>query len=103
VYWGLQSEEEMLYGSFGYRWLDETSDKPNHNPGLMELSQAMGFMDQNVDGKVAFDELIPRMKKQVGESFSKFDVNADGGLSIRELGELFKAMSAQRKKGPEQS
>ncbi len=103
VYWGLQSEEEMLYGSFGYRWLDETSDKPNHNPGLMELSQAMGFMDQNVDGKVAFDELIPRMKKQVGESFSKFDINADGGLNIRELGELFKAMNARRQKGSEQS
>ncbi|MCH2189378.1 MAG: redoxin domain-containing protein [Gammaproteobacteria bacterium] len=97
VFWGLQSEEEMLYGSFGYRWLDETSDKPRHDSGFMELSQAMGFMDQNVDGLVSKQELPPHMLKRIGDRFSQFDVNDDGGLGFRELAELFKAMRSRQK------
>ena len=103
VYWGLQSEEEMLYGSFGYRWLDETSDAPNHSAGQMEVLQALGFMDQNIDGKVANDELPPRMKKRVGDNFPKFDKDGDGGLSPQELGQMFQAMSQQRRQQEESS
>lgn len=103
VYWGLQSEQEMLYGSFGYRWLDETSDKPSHNAGLMELSQAMGFMDQNVDGKIGELELLPRIKQQIGDKFTHFDTDSDGGLNLRELGEMFKAMRQQKQENAKQT
>lgn len=100
VYWGVQSEEEMLYGSFGYRWIDETSDRPNHDSGFMELSQAMGFLDQDVDGKVSEPELSPRMKKRVGDRFGHFDADGDGGLDFGELAEFIKVMRSNPNPNP---
>lgn len=103
VYWGLQSEEEMLYGSFGFRWLDESSDKPNHSQAYMELAQAMGVMDQNLDGLVSEQELMPRLKQRIGGEFSAFDLDSDGGLNPRELGGLFEKMRQRREVGKEPS
>ena len=57
VYWGLQSEEEMLYGSMGFTWTNETTEQPTHNPQVSELLQVMGFWDQNLDNLISLDEL----------------------------------------------
>lgn len=97
VYWGLQSEEEMLYGSFGFRWLDETSDQPTHNQDQMTLLQVIGFWDQNVNRLVEQSELPPNVKKQLGDGFSRFDADGDGGLNPQELAQLFKTMREKRK------
>ncbi len=97
VYWGLQSEEEMLYGSFGFRWLDESSDKPIHAQLPMELLQMIGFMDQDLDGQVSESELMPRMRKRLGDNFSKFDADANGGLNPKEFGQMLKTMREQRR------
>jgi hypothetical protein len=92
VYWGLQSEQEMLYGSVGYSWVNETSSKPIHNPGLAGLYQMMGVMDQDFDGKVIESELTADIARGIKGGFSNFDKSQDGALDLQELGGLLKAI-----------
>ncbi len=93
VYWGLQSEQEMLYGSVGFSWVDESSDKPIHNARQAGLLQMMGLMDQDFDGKVAKSELTRQLTRAVGDRFAQFDVSNDGSLDMRELGGLLQAVN----------
>jgi len=96
VYWGLQSEQEMLYGSVGYSWSDEKTDKPIHDPQRAGLLQMMGMLDQNLSGMIEPSELTPRIKRFITDRFSGYDKNADGGLDTPELGGLLKAMQQAR-------
>lgn len=96
VYWGLQSEQEMLYGSVGYSWVDETTDKPIHDRGRADLLQLLGLMDQNFDGKVAKSELMRGLKRAFGDSFEQFDKSQDGLLDIGELAVLLKTARQRR-------
>ncbi|MFT6033096.1 MAG: hypothetical protein ACI854_001629 [Arenicella sp.] len=93
VYWGLQSEQEMLYGSVGYSWVDETTDKPIHNPGRAQLFQLIGLMDQDFDGKIAKSELTRDLSRTLGDNFNQFDISKDGLLNPQELGGLLQAAS----------
>ncbi len=97
VYWGLQSEEEMLYGSVGYSWVNESTDKPIHNPQRADLFQIMGMLDKDIDGKLAPAELSRKLKRFVGDRFSEFDRSGDGGLDLRELGGVYQAMSKAKR------
>lgn len=85
VYWGLQSEEEMLYGSVGYSWSNETTDKPIHNSRNNRIAQIMGFLDQDLDNKVSEAELSSRFKQMVGDQFSNFDKDSDGAFNFQEM------------------
>ncbi|WOJ93609.1 redoxin domain-containing protein [Congregibacter variabilis] len=85
VRWGLQSEQEMLYGSMGYSWTDETTAQPIHDPVLAQMSQLMGFIDADMDGVASKEEMPDRMLKSIGDNWSKLDRDADGGLNIQEL------------------
>ncbi|MGK0373621.1 MAG: hypothetical protein ACJA2E_000088 [Arenicella sp.] len=88
VYWGLQSEQEMLYGSVGYSWVDETTAKPIHNSDRADLFQLMGVMDQDMDGKIAKSELTRDLSRAFADNFDKFDATKDGLLNLQELGGL---------------
>lgn len=94
VYWGLQSEQEMLYGSVGYSWTNETTDQPIHNPVLAEATQMVGFMDKDLDGVVSKAEMSERMLKGIGPAFVKLDQNADGGLNAQEMELLLRSQSS---------
>lgn len=96
VYWGLQSEQEMLYGSIGYSWSDETTSKPLHDSAKAEIVQMMGFMDQDMDDKVTQSELSTRLRRAVGENFPAFDTDRDGGLNVKEMTSMIQTMRAQR-------
>ena len=97
VYWGLQSAEEMLYGSIGYSWSEETTDQPIHDFGRDRISQMMGFMDQDMDNKVAQSEMSKQLKKVVGDNFTTFDKDRDGGLDFIEMAGMMKTIRAQQK------
>lgn len=92
VYWGLQSEQEMLYGSVGYSWVDERTDKPIHNPERSDLFQLFGLMDHDFDGKVAKSELTRGLTRAVGDNFDKFDASKDGLLDLNELAGMLQAI-----------
>jgi hypothetical protein len=85
VRWGLQSAQEMLYGSIGYYWTDETTAKPIHDSLLNEASLMMGFMDQDMDGVTSKAEMPKRMLANIGENWSQLDRDADGGLNVTEM------------------
>jgi hypothetical protein len=96
VYWGLQSEQEMLYGSVGYSWVNETTDKPIHDRGRADLFQMMGLMDHNFDGKVAKPELTNSLTRAIGDNFDQFDTSKDGLLDLQELGGMLQTIRKQR-------
>ena len=98
--WGLQSWDEMLYGNVQFTWADETSDKPTHNAGLVEMYQWIGFLDQDIDGKLDWSELPRDIKKQLKkpEGLKTVDLNQDGGLDIEELIAMRKAQREARNK-----
>ncbi len=83
----------MLYGAFSYSWVNETTDKPIHDRQLSGVTQFIGFLDKDMDGKLSWRELPDRMKKRLIQGFSTVDTNGDGGLDIEE----FNAMQKQQK------
>lgn len=84
VPWGLQSWDEMLYGAIMFRWQDERSDAPFHDPRRFELRQMYGFMDRDMNGKLELSEMPPRMRQGFEPHFDTVDRNGDGGLDIDE-------------------
>ena len=92
VGWGLQSWDEMLYGAVSYSLVNETTEHPILDKQRSEVTQLVGFLDKNMDGKVSWRELPQRMKKQLVQGFSTVDGNGDGGLDIDE----FLVMQRQR-------
>lgn len=90
VYWGLQSEEEMLYGSMGYVWSKETTINPTHNAGLNRVHQVIGYWDKNMDGAVELAELPQRLQAKVSEVWSQFDKDTSGALNLSEFAQFLK-------------
>ena len=88
ITWGLQSWEEMLYGSFSYSWVNETSDAPIHDRHRARTTQWVGFLDKNMDGKLMWSELPTNLKKRLVQGFKMVDKDGDGGLNVGELMDL---------------
>ncbi len=88
ITWGLQSWEEMLYGSFSYSWVNETSDAPIHDRHRARTTQWVGFLDKNMDGKLMWSELPRNLKKRLVQGFKMVDKDGDGGLNVVELMDL---------------
>jgi hypothetical protein len=101
VRWGLQSAQEMLYGSMGYYWTDETTAKPIHDHLLNETSQMMGFIDQNMDGIASKAEMPKRMLAGIGDNWEKLDGDADGGLNLTEMMMMMKSQQQSASHGGE--
>ncbi|XOV89104.1 MAG: hypothetical protein ACFHX7_04240 [Pseudomonadota bacterium] len=90
VPWGLQSFDEMLYGSVSFAWNNERSDAPMHSQRRADTSQFIGFLDTNMDGKLSKDELPRRMRESLGWWKWWFvDKNFDGGLDLAEMEAMF--------------
>ena len=96
VTWGLQSWDEMLYGAFVYRWSDETTANPIHEPARFRAAQTVGMLDQNMDGGIQRDELRARLQKQLEPAFTHFDANGNEALEVEELF-TFQKFAAQRR------
>ena len=85
VPWGLQSWDEMLYGAFSYSWVNETAEQPIHDSQLSDTYQMIGFMDDDMDGKLVWKELPKRLQKRLLQGFKMADQNCDGGLDANEF------------------
>lgn len=96
VPWGLQSADEMLYGSFFFRWTEETHESPVHNPLEFGLRQYWGFADGNIDGLLEPDEMGRGMRRawDAGQ-LAQFDTNEDGAFDFPE----FYAFQVARRQG----
>lgn len=84
VPWGLQSQDEMLYGDFLFTWAHETSDNPIHDNQRFELVQMMGFLDRDMDGALRREELPESLRERMARLFESGDADHDGALSLKE-------------------
>ena len=96
VTWGLQSWDEMLYGDFVFRWIDETTENPIHSNERFRVTQMIGFMDKDMDGGIERDELGDNMLKRLEPAFQHFDANGDDALELDEF-HAYQAFVAQRR------
>jgi AhpC/TSA family len=85
VPWGLQSWDEMLYGSVSYTWDNERSDAPLHDEYKADIAQWLGFMDEDMDGLVQRGELPFKLRLGLLFSFDDLDADDDGGLNLEEM------------------
>jgi peroxiredoxin len=96
VPWGLQSWDEMLYGDFTFSWVEESSTQPIHDKARMDVAQWFGFMDKDMDSRLAWEELPPRMQKRMQKSFAYGDSDKDNALTIDEYIALQRAQTQRR-------
>ena len=75
----------MLYGAFSDTLVDETTEAPILDKELADMTQMVGFMDKDMDGKLSWQELPGSIKRRLVQGFKMVDTNADGGLDISEL------------------
>ena len=101
--WGLQSWDEMLYGAFSYSYVNETTQHPIHDRLLAGMTQYVGFLDKNMDGKVSWREMPERMRKRLVQGFRAVDTNGDGGIDIAEFVALQKERQEAEDKEQEQA
>lgn len=97
VPWGLQSEDEMLYGSVSYSWVDETSGEPIHSYLTSETAQWMGVIDKDMDGLISEAEMPKRLRDSIGWKWKLLDEDNDGQLNLAEM-EVLMARMMERKK-----
>ena len=96
VPWGLQSQDEMLYGDFVFSWVDESSDRPIHDPDHTEAVQWVGFMDRDGNGSVHPDEVPPSMREGLEKAIVEGDANADGEVNADEYLAVTRAQARAR-------
>ena len=86
VPWGLQSADEMLYGSFFFRWADETHEKPIHDDLRFGLRQYYGFADKNINGKLDRNEMGQSLRQLMDSGqLALIDKDEDGALAFEEF------------------
>jgi hypothetical protein len=97
VPWGLQSHDEMLYGSFMFRWTRETADNIIHDPLQFGIRQFYGFADKDMDGKLVRAEMPGRLGQAWDNgSMKQADQDGDGALSFAEYYGMRKAQMQRR-------
>jgi len=85
VPWGLQSHDEMLYGSFMFRWTEETKTNQVHDPLQFAVRQFYGFADKDMDGQLARTEMWGDLARAWDKgSLKSVDINGDNALSFAE-------------------
>ncbi len=85
VPWGLQSWDEMLYGSVSFSWDNESSEAPLHDERTADVAQWMGFMDEDMDGLVQRGEMPFKLRMGLLFSFGDLDGDDNGGLNLDEM------------------
>ncbi|NOX49593.1 MAG: redoxin domain-containing protein [Gammaproteobacteria bacterium] len=102
VPWGLQSWDEMLYGAFSYTFVNETTQAPIFDKILARVTQYVGFLDKDLNGKLSWRELPKQLKKRLVQGFKAVDTNGDGGLDIQEMYEISKRQQQHNQDGEKQ-
>jgi hypothetical protein len=93
VRWGLQSFNEMLYGSVSFSWNKERATAPIHDNLTSDVAQMIGFMDRDMDGRLSKEELPRRMRESLGWwRWWLVDTDFNGGLDLTEMTGLIARM-----------
>ena len=90
VTWGLQGEDEMLFGPFLFTWDEETPSNIIHDIGRLQSAILMGSIDQNMDGQIEPNEVPKSYKRKFYPMFHRGDKNKDKKLSQLELMDVYR-------------
>jgi len=85
VRFGEQTWEEMLYGGISFRYEEPSENDHEINEDDYMAALAMGFMDVNIDGKIALDEMPEQSRQQLALPFTIMDRNKTMGLEYPEF------------------
>ncbi len=96
VTWGLQSWDEMLYGAFVFRWVEETAAEPIHSSERFQAAQAVGFLDRDMDGGIQQSELTGRSIRRLAPAFAGFDANGNEAIEVEEFFNYQKYLAQRR-------
>lgn len=88
VRFGEQTWQEMLYGGISYRYAESRPQDHEIDKSAYLTSLAMGFMDENMDGKVALTEMPEGSRKSLALPFTMLDKNKSGGLEFEQFQQL---------------
>lgn len=88
VRFGEQTWEEMLYGGISFRYAEPGENDFEVNEDDYMAAIAMGFMDLDMDGKVALDEMPEQSRQQLALPFTIMDRNKTMGLEYPEFREF---------------
>ena len=99
VHWGLQSADEMLYGSFFFRWENGTAENPVHDELNFQIAQLFGTLDNDFNGVLSVDEMPNWLKKpfETGK-FDHFNKDKNDTLSRAEYRAFSEYRRAERAK-----
>lgn len=85
VDWGEQSWEEMLYGGVSFRYMERQEGDTDVNMLDYLTHIAMGFLDRNVDGVLALNEMPRNSREQLAFPFVMLDKEKKGGLNYQQF------------------
>lgn len=88
VRFGEQTWEEMLYGGISYRYAEPGENDSKIDPADAMASVAMGFMDSNMDGMIALDEMPAQARQSLAMAFVMMDKEKKGGLNFAQFRDL---------------
>lgn len=88
VRFGEQTWQEMLYGGISYRYAETRPDDHEIDRNAYLTSLAMGFLDEDMDGKVSLKEMPERSREQLALPFTMLDKNKSGGLEFEQFEQL---------------
>ncbi|MEX2333105.1 MAG: hypothetical protein WD600_02545, partial [Pseudohongiella sp.] len=88
VRFGEQTWEEMLYGGISFRYAEPGENDFEINADDYMAGIAMGFMDLNMDGKVALNEMPEQSRQQLALPFTIMDRDKTMGLEYPEFREF---------------
>jgi len=93
VTWGEQSFQEMLFTQVDFRWMDETAAKQIDSDARFDgVNRLLGFLDDNVDGKLQKAELRGPFGRWARDNFEMLDTDHDGGLDKTELAPVIRVL-----------
>lgn len=95
VDWGEQSWEEMLYGGVSFRYMERQEGDTDVDTLSYLTHIAMGFLDRNVDGILALNEMPRDSREQLAFPFVMLDKEKKGGLNYQQ----FRTLMAQDEMG----
>ncbi len=88
VRFGEQTWEEMLYGGISFRYEEPGESDFEVNEDDYMAALAMGFMDLNMDGKVALNEMPEQARQALALPFTIMDRDKTQGLEYPEFREF---------------
>jgi hypothetical protein len=84
VFWGDQSEDEMLLGAVTFSWDAETPNQIIHDSRKWTINRRFGYLDTDIDGYITATDLPSDRRKLFPQFLKAVDKNNDSMITLGE-------------------